>query len=93
MHAEVGYLRPKAASVDAVVAQATGVAEVSTGAFDAASRTLSLRSTSIGGAEKVEEVARQYVLSADGLELEILVSMRTRTQPLLPHLRAKLRKV
>jgi hypothetical protein len=94
MHAESGFLRPKAdGSVACVIAQATGMAENSQGTF--AGGVLSLRSTAIGGAEKVLEVAREYTLSEDG-ELSTLryeISMRTTTQPLQPHLRATLRRV
>jgi hypothetical protein len=91
MHAESGFLRPKDGSVACVIAQATGMAENATGTF--ANGVLSLRSTAIGGAEKVLEVAREYTLSEDGETLRYEISMRTTSQPLQPHLRATLRRV
>ncbi len=92
MHAESGFLRLALdGSVACVIAQATGMAENSQGTF--AGGVLSLRSTAIGGAEKVLEVAREYTLSEDGETLRYEISMRTTTQPLQPHLRATLRRV
>ena len=94
MHAEAGFLRPRAdGSAEWCCAQATGLAEASLGAWDAASRTLSLSSTSVGNASKVLEVTRQYTLSEDGSALEVVVAMRTREQPLQEHLRATLTRV
>ena len=92
MHAEAGYLRPKADGVDLVVAQATGIAEASRGAWNADSRTLQLRSFSVANAEKVLEIERAYTLTAEDT-LTYVISMRTHTQPLQEHLRATLRRV
>lgn len=94
MHSESGYLRCGAGgAVQLAVAQVTGIAEASSGSYDAATRTLTLRSTSLGNAEKVQEVERQYALSEDAGTLSVVVSMRTATQALQPHLRATLRRV
>ena len=94
MHAESGYLRPKPdGSADFACAQATGLAEASHGSWDAATRTLSLASASVGNAAKVLEITRRYTLSADGSELAYSIAMRTREQPLQEHLRATLKRV
>ena len=98
MHAEAGYLRPEAdggagVGVAACIAQATGLAEASRGTWDAATRTLALRSTGVLHAAKVLEITRLYTLSEDGLALTYVVAMRTTTQPLQEHLRATLQRV
>ena len=93
MHAESGYLRPGPDGVGACFAQATGLAEASRGSWDAATRTLSLRSDGVLHAEKVLEISRSYVLSEDGSTLSYVISMRTTTQPLQEHLRATLQRV
>ena len=94
MHAECGYLRPKAdGAVEFACAQATGIAEASHGAWDAASRTLTLSSSSVGNAAKVLEITRRYTLSADASELSYSIAMRTHEQPLQEHLRATLKRV
>ena len=94
MHAESGFLRPKAdGTADFACAQATGLAEASSGAWDAAARTLTLASTSVGNAAKVAEITRRYTLSEDGGELSYSIGMRTRDTPLQEHLRATLRRV
>ena len=94
MHAESGFLRlqPDGKATFAC-AQATGIAEASQGAWDAAARTLSLASSSVGNAAKVVEITRRYTLSADGGELSYSVAMRTHEQPLQEHLRATLKRV
>ena len=87
-------MRPGAdGAVGACIAQATGLAEASTGSWDAATRTLSLRSDGVLHAEKVLEVTREYTLSVDGQALSYVVSMSTTTQPLQKHLRATLQRV
>ncbi len=92
MHAESGFLRAKpGGAVEFVVAQATGMAEVSRGALEGG--VLRLGSTAVAGAEKVLEVTREYSLRGeDNRELCVTCAMRTHTQPLLPHLRATLHK-
>ena len=94
MHAECGFLRPKPdGKVDFACAQATGLAEASSGAWDAASRTLSLASTSVGNAAKVLEITRRYTISEDGNVLSYSIGMRTHEQPLQQHLHATLKRV
>ncbi len=92
MHTESGFLRLKpGGAVEFVVAQATGMAEVSRGALEGG--VLRLGSTAVAGAEKVLEVTREYTLRGEGSrELGVVVGMRTHTQPLQPHLRATLHK-
>ena len=94
MHAECGFLRPKPdGSADFACAQATGLAEASSGTWDAATRTLLLATTSVGNAAKVLEITRRYTLSADGGELSYSISMRTHEQSLKEHLCATLKRV
>ena len=96
MHAESGFLRIQAdGTAQFACAQATGIAEASHGAWDAATRTLSLRSSSVGNAAKVLEITRSYTLSSadGGDELSYSVAMRTHEQPLQEHLRATLKRV
>ena len=94
MHAESGFLRVQPdGTAQFACAQATGLAEASQGAWDAAGRTLALSSSTVGNAAKVLEITRRYTLSADGGELAYSVAMRTHEQPLQEHLRATLKRV
>ncbi|KAL5674068.1 hypothetical protein ACJX0J_018374, partial [Zea mays] len=53
MHAESGYWRPRPdGSVDVVIAQSTGLAEVQKGSFDAEKKTVTLQSELVGNASK-----------------------------------------
>lgn len=92
MHAESGYWKPKPdGSVEVVIAQSTGLAEVQKGRFDVDKKTISLESETVSNASKVKEIMRSFKVNND--ELEYTVSMGTNTQSLQPHLHAVLKKV
>ena len=94
MHSESGFLRVKPdGTAEFACAQATCLAEASSGEWDAATRTLTLASTSVGNAAKVLAIARNYTLSEDGETLRYSIAMRTHEQPLQEHLRATLKRV
>lgn len=113
MHAESGYLRvnscanvqrdvpeePAILNVEAVFAQATGLAEASVGKWTelywpfGEHATLELRSDSVAHAAKVQEITRLYRVHKDGNTLDYEVQMRTDTQPLQTHLKATLQRV
>ncbi|NP_001148838.1 uncharacterized protein LOC100282456 [Zea mays] len=92
MHAESGYWRPRPdGSVDVVIAQSTGLAEVQKGSFDAEKKTVTLQSELVGNASKVKQITRTFQV-ADG-ELSYVVQMATITTSLQPHLKALLRRI
>ena len=112
MHAESGYIRvidcanvrrdpeePAILNVEAVIAQATGLAEASKGLWTELCEpfgehaTLELRSDSVAHAAKVQEITRVYRALKDNNTLEVEVAMRTDTQPLQTHLKATLQRV
>ena len=87
LHSETGFLRPGVVCHWAV-SQSTGVAEASVGSWAPDEGVLLLSSSSLGGADKVVAVERQYTVR-DG-QLSYVISMATTSSPLLPHLRASL---
>jgi len=93
LHSETGYLRsPQPSRVELVVAQPTGVVEVSEGTFDGT--TIRLTSTAIlrtGSAVEVTAVTRD--LTIDGDELRYDLGMAAVGQPLTHHLAATLHRV
>uniref|UniRef100_A0A0E0JMF1 THAP4-like heme-binding domain-containing protein n=1 Tax=Oryza punctata TaxID=4537 RepID=A0A0E0JMF1_ORYPU len=92
MHAESGYWRPRPdGSVEVVISQSTGLAEVQKGSFDAEKKTLTLQSELVGNASKVKQITRAFQL-VDG-ELSYVVQMATITTSLQPHLKALLKKI
>ncbi|KAH7331836.1 hypothetical protein KP509_20G052500 [Ceratopteris richardii] len=92
MHAESGYWRPKPdGSIEVIIAQSTGLAEVQKGTFDAENKSVVLESETVANASKVKSISRSFKVAGD--HLEYTVSMATNTHPLHPHLRAVLKKV
>uniref|UniRef100_A0A0E0FR70 THAP4-like heme-binding domain-containing protein n=1 Tax=Oryza nivara TaxID=4536 RepID=A0A0E0FR70_ORYNI len=92
MHAESGYWRPRPdGSVEVVISQSTGLAEVQKGSFDAEKKTVTLQSELVGNASKVKQITRAFQL-VDG-ELTYVVQMATITTSLQPHLKALLKKI
>ncbi|RLM94140.1 UPF0678 fatty acid-binding protein-like protein [Panicum miliaceum] len=92
MHAESGYWRPRPdGSVEVVIAQSTGLAEVQKGSYDAEKKTVTLQRELVGNASKVKQITRAFQV-ADG-ELSYVVQMATITTSLQPHLKALLKKI
>jgi len=97
MHAETGYLRlPVAGSIEIVMAQPTGLAEIYEGAIVSSDGPLviDVRSTSIGATSSAKEVTvteRTFTLIGD--ELQYTFRMAAVAQPLQHHLSATLRRV
>ncbi|KAM0898423.1 hypothetical protein ACQ4PT_021950 [Festuca glaucescens] len=92
MHAESGYLRPRPdGSIEVVIAQSTGLAEVQKGSYDAEKKTVTLQSELVGNASKVKQIARAFQV-VDG-ELSYTVQMATITNNLQPHLKALLKRI
>ncbi|CAO2183263.1 unnamed protein product [Urochloa humidicola] len=92
MHAESGYWRPRPdGSVEVVIAQSTGLAEVQKGSYDAENKTVTLQSELVCNASKVKQITRAFQV-ADG-ELSYIVQMATITTSLQPHLKALLKKI
>lgn len=92
MHAESGYWRPRPdGSVEVVIAQSTGLAEVQKGSYDAEKKTVTLQSELVGNASKVKQIARAFQV-LDG-ELSYIVQMATITNSLQPHLKALLKRI
>lgn len=92
MHAESGYWRPKMdGSIEVIIAQSTGLAEVQKGTYDAEKKIVKLRSELVGNASKVKEITRVFELN--GSELRYVIEMATATNDLQPHLRASLEKI
>lgn len=97
LHAEAGVLNALGSGrAHMITSMNSGVAEVSEGAFDEETRTLSLESVSVSGshpAVPVRAVQRRYTLSADGRALACVVRMATDRSPeLTHHLEATLRR-
>lgn len=96
LHAEAGFLRLVApGSVELVVAQASGVAEISEGLVDVDVDTseLLVASTSVAGsstAKSVTATERRYRVTGDELTHDL--SMAAVGQPLTHHLHATLRR-
>lgn len=92
MHAESGYWRPKMdGSIEVIIAQSTGLAEVQKGTYDAEKKIVKLQSELVGNASKVKEITRVFELN--GSELRYVIEMATTTNDLQPHLRAMLKKI
>jgi len=96
MHAETGYLRvPRPGSVEIVMAQPTGLAEVYEGAVVGgdAPLVIDVRSTSIGSTTSAKEVTiTERTISVNGNELQYTFRMAAVGQPLQHHLSATLRR-
>ncbi|KAI5069268.1 hypothetical protein GOP47_0015569 [Adiantum capillus-veneris] len=92
MHAESGYWRPKIdGSLEVIIAQSTGLAEVQKGTYNAENKSIALLSEIIANASKVKGINRSFTVVGD--DLEYTVSMATNTHSLHPHLRAVLKRV
>ena len=97
MHAETGYLRlPVAGSIEIVMAQPTGLAEIYEGAIVSSDGPLviDVRSTSIGATSSANEVTvTESTFTIIGDELQYTFRMSAVAQPLQQHLSATLRRV
>ncbi len=97
MHAESGYLRvPRPGSIEIVMAQPTGLAEVYEGAVVGgdAPLVIDVRSTSIGSTTSAKEVTiTERTISVTGDDLHYTFRMAAVGQPLQHHLSASLRRV
>ena len=96
MHAETGYLRvPRLGSIEIVMAQPTGLAEIYEGAVVGGDVPLviDVRSTSIGATSSAKEVTiTERTISVTGDELSYTFRMAAVGQPLQHHLSATLRR-
>ena len=96
MHAETGYLRvPRPGSIEIVMAQPTGLAEIYEGAVVGgdAPLVIDVRSTSIGSTTSAKEVTiTERTISVNGNELQYTFRMAAVGQPLQHHLSATLRR-
>jgi len=101
MHAETGYLRvPRPGSIEIVMAQPTGLAEIYEGAVVGAvvggdaPLVIDVRSTSIGSTTSAKEVTiTERTMSVTGDDLQYTFRMAAVGQPLQHHLSATLRRV
>ena len=97
MHAESGYLRvPAPGSIEIVMAQPTGLAEIYEGAVVGgdAPLVIDVRSTSIGSTPSAKEVTvTERTISVTGDDLHYTFRMAAVGQPLQHHLAASLRRV
>jgi THAP4-like, heme-binding beta-barrel domain len=97
MHAESGYWRiPAPGSIEIVMAQPTGLAEVYEGAIVSNEGTLvvDVRSSSIGATSTAKEVTiTERTFSVSGDEMQYTFRMAAVGQPLQHHLSARLRRV
>jgi hypothetical protein len=97
MHAEVGYWRiPGPGSIEIVMAQPTGLAEIYEGAVVANDGTvvIDVRSTSIGATSSAKEVTiTERTFSVSGDEMQYTFRMAAVGQPLQHHLSARLQRV
>lgn len=97
MHAESGYLRvPAPGSIEIVMAQPTGLAEIYEGAVIGGDVPLviDVRSTSIGSTRSAKEVTiTERTISVTGDELHYTFRMAAVGQPLQHHLAASLRRI
>lgn len=97
MHAESGYWRfPSPGRVEVALSHPTGVVEIEEGTLDVrtdGSTVIDLETTTIGlssTAKDVSALRRRFVV--DGDTIEYTVAMAAVGAPLLPHLRATLRR-
>jgi uncharacterized protein YceH (UPF0502 family) len=92
LHSESGFVRAVGGgAIEFVVAQGAGIVEIAEGVVD--DDEIVLRSTVVWGtttAKEVTETERRYRAAGDTLTYEL--AMAAVGQPLLPHLRAKLRR-
>jgi hypothetical protein len=97
MHAESGYLRvPMPGSIEIVMAQPTGLAEIYEGAVVGGDTPLviDVRSTSIGSTSTAKEVTvTERTISVTGDDLHYTFRMAAVGQPLTHHLSATLHRV
>jgi len=97
MHAETGYLRvPRPGSIEIVMAQPTGLAEIYEGAVVGGDVPLVIdaRSTSINATSTAKEVTiTERTISVTGNELRYTFRMAAVGQPLQHHLSATLHRV
>ncbi|MBA0881501.1 hypothetical protein Goshw_028856, partial [Gossypium schwendimanii] len=92
MHSESGYWRPKPdGSLEVVIAQSTGLAEVLKGTYSAEGNVIKLHSQVVANASKVREISRVYEM-VNG-DLHYVVQMATNLTTLQPHLKAVLKKL
>ncbi len=96
MHAETGYLRvPRPGSIEIVLAQPTGLAEIYEGAVVGGDAPLVIdaRSTSIGSTTSAKDVTiTERTISVTGDDLHYTFRMAAVGQPLQHHLSATLRR-
>ena len=96
MHAETGYLRvPRPGSIEIVMAQPTGLAEIYEGAVVGgdAPLVIDVRSTSIGSATSAKEVTvTERTISVLGDDLQYTFRMAAVGRPLQHHLSATLHR-
>ena len=97
MHAETGYLRvPRPGSIEIVMAQPTGLAEIYEGAVVGGDVPLVIdaRSTSISSTSTAKEVTiTERTISVTGDDLQYTFRMAAVGQPLQHHLSATLHRV
>ncbi len=97
MHAETGYLRvPRPGSIEIVMAQPTGLAEIYEGAVVGgdAPLVIDVRSTSIGSVSTAKEVTiTERTISVTGDDLHYTFRMAAVGHPLQHHLSATLHRV
>jgi hypothetical protein len=97
MHAETGYLRvPRPGSIEIVMAQPTGLAEIYEGAVVGGDVPLviDVRSTSINATSSAKEVTiTERTISVTGDDLHYTFRMAAVGQPLQHHLSATLHRV
>jgi hypothetical protein len=97
MHAETGYLRvPRPGSIEIVMAQPTGLAEIYEGAVVGgdAPLVIDVRSTSINATPTAKDVTiTERTISVTGDDLHYTFRMAAVGQPLQHHLSATLHRV
>ncbi len=97
MHAETGYLRvPRPGSIEIVMAQPTGLAEIYEGAVVGgdAPLVIDVRSTSINSTSSAKQVTvTERTISVTGDDLHYTFRMAAVGQPLQHHLSATLHRV
>ncbi len=97
MHAESGYWRvPAPGSIEIVMAQPTGLAEIYEGAIVSNEGTIvvDVRSSSIAATPTAKEVTRtERTFSVSGDEMQYTFRMAAVGQPLRHHLSARLHRV
>ncbi|MGE5209809.1 MAG: peroxynitrite isomerase [Acidobacteriota bacterium] len=97
MHAETGYLRvPRPGSIEIVMAQPTGLAEIYEGAVVGgdAPLVIDVRSTSINATSTAKEVTiTERTISVTGDDLHYTFRMAAVGQPLQHHLSATLHRL